>query len=185
LGLAIFFNHKENKVTIDLTKTNGSSPPMDQVFTPARNRIRAWFDGACEPTNPGGHATWGAIVEVNGKVVFSEAGYVGSGPMMSNNVAEYSGCIAVLREIRKHGGDVTVFGDSELVIKQLNGQYRAKRGLYLAYFHEAIAILESIGRERVKFEWIAGKNNIRADQLSRRALAARGIRLGKRNKYRR
>jgi ribonuclease HI len=167
---------------VDLAKTTGSSPPVDPVCPPSANRIRAWFDGACEPKNPGGHAAWGAIVEVNGEVVLSEAGYVGSGPMMSNNVAEYCACIAVLQEIRKHGGDVTVFGDSELVIKQLNGQYRAKRGLYLPYFHEAIAILETIGRERVKFEWIAGKKNIRADRLSHQALAARGISSAKHKK---
>lgn len=137
--------------------------------------IRAWFDGACEPQNPGGHATWGAVVEVNNKVVFEKFGYVGSGRDMSNNVAEYGGCLAVLEEIKKYGGDATVFGDSDLVINQLRGRYRAKGGLYLPYFHKANTVLEAIGRGRVRFEWIPAEQNKRADDLSRQALAELGI----------
>jgi ribonuclease HI len=155
---------------IDLTKTNGSSPPVEPVLTPARSRIQAWFDGAYEP-HRGGHAGWGSVVEVSGKVVFSKGGYIGSGPEMSNNVAEYCGCIAVLEQIRTYCSDATVFGDSALVVNQLTCQYRANGGLYLPYFRRADAILDTIGRDRVRFEWIPGASNLRADRLSHQALA--------------
>jgi hypothetical protein len=50
---------------------------------------KAWFDGACEPFNPGGTATSGTIVEdKEGTVLLEEGRLVGIGEGMSNNVAD-------------------------------------------------------------------------------------------------
>jgi ribonuclease HI len=151
---------------------------------PEVTRIRAWFDGACEPQNPGGHASWGAVVEIDGQVIFSKHGYVGMGPAMSSNVAEYCGCIAVLEEIRKHDGDAIIFGDSKLVINQMSGRWGVRNGgLYLPYFRQASAILDLIGRNRAKFRWIPREQNGRADDLSKQALLERDIVPAQRKKW--
>jgi ribonuclease HI len=189
---------KGKVMKVDLNKTNGTSPPVDSqsedasysnrmirkfhppdepiTSTSDQIRIRAWFDGACEPTNPNGHATWGAVVEVDGHIVLEESGYVGFGHGMTNNVAEYCGCVAVLREITKHEGNAMVFGDSKLVIEQMRGSYRVKSGPYIPYFAQAKAILESIGTHRVEFQWIPRSENTKADGLSHLPLLKRGIR---------
>jgi ribonuclease HI len=165
---------KGAQMTIDLAKTNGSSPPTRKP-TVSRFRIQAWFDGACEPFNPGGQASWGAIVKVRGQTV--------CGPTMSNNVAEHSGCIAALAEVANHQGHAIIFGDSRLVIEQLNGNSRAKEGLYVPYYGRAKAIVQAIGPERVRFHWISGEQNRRADDLSRRALVERNAPTGQRGNF--
>ena len=58
--------------------------------------IEAWFDGVCEPINPGGHAAYGAMMRRNGKIFWQVARHVGRGSKMSNNVAEYSAVLAIL-----------------------------------------------------------------------------------------
>jgi len=58
------------------------------------------FDGACEPVNPGGIAAWGYIVCHNGAVIAQECGIVGSGPGMTNNIAEYTACIEAVKRAR-------------------------------------------------------------------------------------
>src|ERR1035437_2653811 len=80
--------------------------------------ITAWFDGVCEPMNPGGHGAYGALVKVNGNLVLREGAYVGSGPQISNNVAEYAGIIAVMRCIEGPQGEGVIYGDSKLAEMQ-------------------------------------------------------------------
>jgi ribonuclease HI len=116
-------------------------------------------------------------------VVLEKHGYVGHGPGMTNNVAEYCGCSAVPEEIAKHEGDAIVSGDSELVINQMKDTKRAKKGAYLPYFQQARTRLEFVGRDRVKFQWIPREQNQRADSLSKRALSDRGIQPFRRKKF--
>lgn len=138
--------------------------------------ITAWFDGACEPRNPGGHASYGALVRVGGETVLAESGYIGHGPRMSNNVAEYSGAIVVLRKIAELDGVADVRGDSRLVIEQLTGRWRVRTegGLYVPYYREAAAILAPI-RKRVRLRWIPREQNAEADALSKAVLKERGV----------
>jgi ribonuclease HI len=58
-----------------------------------------YIDGACKPVNPGGTASYGLVVKFHqtGEVLYQEAKIVGSGPFMSNNVAEYSALLAFLK----------------------------------------------------------------------------------------
>src|SRR5574341_828680 len=66
--------------------------------------IEAYFDGVCEPRNPGGHAAYGALIKVHGQVFWQEGKYIGVGPHMTNNIAEYSGAIAVLEALQRIPG---------------------------------------------------------------------------------
>jgi ribonuclease HI len=135
--------------------------------------ITCWFDGACGPESPGGHAGYGAIVKRDGRILFSEAGYVGHGSAMTCNVAEYAGAIAVLKYLLAHNlTEALIYGDSDLVIKQLNRQWKAKKGLYLPYFREAITLRLQL--PNVQMKWIPRERNDEADALSKQAINKKG-----------
>jgi hypothetical protein len=77
---------------IQTASQNNEEPCRSQVMagpTQAKQSYLASFDGACEPVNPGGTATFGVIIkDEDGTVIYEEHGLVGSGDAMSNNVAE-------------------------------------------------------------------------------------------------
>jgi ribonuclease HI len=142
------------------------------------NEYLAWFDGACEPVNPGGTATFGVVVrDGNGTVLHREHGYVGKGRAMSNNVAEYGGVLHILKYLSSRPpGRVTIHGDSNLVINQLNGKWRIRKGLYLSTAietKELLAYLRGLGWE-VNFCWIPREQNEECDALSKKGCRARG-----------
>lgn len=159
--------------------------------------IEAWFDGVCEPINPGGHAAYGALVKVDGMTMFSEGGYVCHGSTASNNVAEYSGMLTVLKWLDSNAGaqpiKITIRGDSKLVINQLSGAWNTnctkcgkalKRcccgettpGLYYSFYRDArdlLAVLQM--RHKITLTWIPRNENDICDVLSKQVLKDRGI----------
>ena len=132
----------------------------------------AWFDGACEPVNPGGTATFGvAVRDGNGTVLLKEHGLVGNGSGMSNNVAEYAGVLHVLKYLASRPpGRVTIHGDSNLVINQLNGKWGIRKGLYRSIALEAkelLAHLKGLGWQ-ITCCWIPRAQNEECDTLSKK-----------------
>jgi ribonuclease HI len=127
-----------------------------------------------EPTNPGGHAAYGVLIKVGGEVVLAAGHYVGNGPGMSNNVAEYSGMIRILEELPKYPGPAKVFGDSKLVIMQLNRRWEVHGGLYVPYYEKARVLYEK-ERERIVTTWIPRTLNSECDRLSKQVLLDRGV----------
>lgn len=136
--------------------------------------IEGWFDGCCEPRNPGGHAAWGAAVHVDGVSVYRAGGYCGFGPKMSNNVAEYSAFCAVARECMKYTGLIHIRGDSKLVVMQLAGRWKINGGLYMPFHQEAKALWSKI-KDRAHLEWIPREENDICDVLSKQVLKDRGV----------
>ena len=136
------------------------------------NEYLAWFDGACEPVNPGGTASFGVIVKgVDGTVLLRDHGVVGIGKDMSNNVAEYAGVLHILEYLSSRPpGRVTIHGDSNLVINQLNGKWRVRKGLYLSIAietKELLAYLRGLGWQ-INFCWIPREQNEECDALSKK-----------------
>ena len=137
------------------------------------NEYLAWFDGACTPVNPGGTASFGVMIKDNdGAVLLKEHGLVGRGSAMSNNVAEYAGVLHILKCLaRRPPGQVTIYGDSNLVINQLNGRWCIKKGLYLQIAMEAkelLAYLRGLGWQ-INFCWIPREQNEECDALSKKS----------------
>ena len=135
------------------------------------NEYNAWFDGACEPVNPGGTATFGVVIkDQDGTVLLKEYGLVGKGSTMSNNLAEYAGVLHILKYLSyRPPGRVTIHGDSNLVISQLNGKWRIRKGLYLSIAMEAkelLADLHSLGWQ-IDLRWIPRVQNEECDVLSK------------------
>jgi ribonuclease HI len=130
--------------------------------------VRGWFDGACWP-NPSGHGGYGALVKRYDVPILSKSVYMGHGPHITNNVAEYAGCVAVLRFLLAEGIQWgTVYGDSRMVVQQLNGEIKAKHGVYLPLYREARELRAQL--PDVRLVWISRGINTEADKLSKEAI---------------
>ena len=96
-----------------MSKKNKRNGTIEMFSAPVKAPVvEAWFDGAIEPVNPGGDATYGIAVNVLGQPVCRRSGYVGFGPKMSNNVAEFAGFKAALEEALKYEGPILIRGDA-------------------------------------------------------------------------
>jgi hypothetical protein len=91
---------------------------------------------------------------------------------MSSNLAEYAGVLQILKYLSyRPPGRVTIHGDSQLVISQLNGKWRMLKGLYLSIAKEAKALLAHLhncGWE-INLCWIPRAQNKECDALSKQA----------------
>lgn len=132
------------------------------------------FDGSCWP-NPGGQAAYGMTLDKYGVEICTEAGVTGSGPLMSNNVAEFDalrvGLQRYLEQSPEKGDIIHVFGDSNLVVKMMQGDYRPNSSkLYYPYYKEAFKLYSQIEitiGAKVDFTWIPRERNTRCDALSK------------------
>ena len=91
--------------------------------------------------------------------------------MATNNVAEYNGLLAALRWAVDNGiHALHVRSDSELLVKQMKGEYRVKNPGLQPLFEDARALIRQIGR--VKFEHVRREFNQDADRLANEAMDA-------------
>jgi len=129
------------------------------------------FDGACQPPGSAGVAGWGFVIEGPG-FRYEDCGLATRpySPHSTNNVAEYVGAIRALEHLRSmnFSGVVVVEGDSELVIKQMNGEYEV-RAEHLKAYHEWLGTLAR-SFSSVEFRWVPREENTVADALSKRAI---------------
>ena len=138
------------------------------TLTRKDNMIEVYFDGACNPTNPGGTATYAFIINLDNHLLKAENGIVGKGKNMSNNVAEYFAILKALEYMKKceflHK-EIIVYGDSDMVIKQLSGKWKAKKGLYFPYYIQAKDIIKEF--TCIGLIWIPREENTFADELTK------------------
>ena len=136
-------------------------------------KIEVWIDGLCEPVNPGGIACYGIIIETPSRIV-KLYDCVGEGPGMSNNVGEYAGLIRALEYLYKCGlqdEEIVIHSDSQLLVKQMSGQWRIRGGLYVMFALKARELLKFF--KNVRFEWIPREENKMADFLAHKAYLER------------
>ena len=123
--------------------------------------ITVYIDGGARG-NPG-PAGYGVRVEDAAGTIIDEL-YGGLG-VATNNVAEYNGLLAALKWAIAHDQrEVHVRSDSELLVKQMRGEYKVKHpGLQPLY---AQARLLAVKLDRVRFEHFRRELNKEADRLS-------------------
>jgi ribonuclease HI len=98
----------------------------------------AYFDGACRG-NPG-PATAGVLIVDEQENILFEHGFKVSN-MSTNNVAEWHGLVAAMRSAAQLGiTHLEIRGDSELVIKQMRGEYKVKDAKLLPLYNEALEL---------------------------------------------
>ena len=134
------------------------------------------FDGACEPKNPGGVASCGWLAkESDGTIVGSGAEVVAEGPGATNNVAEYCALGKALRWIVDNRDDeiqaVFLFGDSKLVVEQVNGNWKCKKEHLRKLRDRCLELIDDLdaGGCAVNLNWVPREKNEEADALSRQA----------------
>jgi ribonuclease HI len=140
-------------------------------------KVTCYFDGCCEPKNPGGAMGCGSIVKVDGQTVFAEPNFYPANPNNTNNVSEYIAMGFVLKYILDNGlddNDVTIMGDSQVAIKQMNGEYGINSGAYVKYAYRCKELIGKFRRKPVLF-WIKRDQNTEADDLSKRKLTENNI----------
>jgi ribonuclease HI len=120
--------------------------------------------------NPG-PAAYGYVLEAeDGAVLDARGATIG---VATNNVAEYRALIEGLRRAAELGVDeLTVVSDSELIVRQMRGEYRVKNQNLRALSLEAGALASRIGR--VTYTAVRREHNELADQLVNEALDAAG-----------
>jgi ribonuclease HI len=125
------------------------------------------IDGASRG-NPG-HASYGfAVLDPSGKVLHSGSGYIG---IRTNNVAEYTALLEALKFVLARGiQSVEVRSDSELLVKQLNGEYKVKSEHLAELNEECRSLLRRIAWYEIKH--IPRSKNKIADKLANEALDA-------------
>jgi probable phosphoglycerate mutase len=130
-------------------------------------KARLFTDGGARG-NPG-PAAYGYVLEADdGTVLAAEGQAIGSA---TNNVAEYSGLIAGLRKAAElHVPDVEVVSDSELMVKQMRGEYRVKNAALRALSFEAASLAREFAN--VEYRHVKRAHNELADRLVNEALDA-------------
>jgi ribonuclease HI len=128
------------------------------------------FDGACQPPRGGGVSAYGFTIE--GALEHDDHGLAvpPGAPHSTNNVAEYVAAIAALEWLRGRGfkGVVVLHGDSQLVIRQMTGEYEVRVEHLKAYHQHLRRLTEEFAE--VRFVWIPRSENERADTLSKVAI---------------
>ena len=143
--------------------------------------LTIYFDGLCLPKNPGGVATYGFVVKRGSKTIHEEGGLAAPPftPQATNNVAEYTGVLKALEWADREGlaaEEILVRGDSELVIRQLKGEYKVKSPSIVDLFNRVRALARTF--TKLTFEWVPREENGEADAMTNRAYAEFGAQAG-------
>jgi len=111
--------------------------------------------------NPGPGASAFVLLDPSGREVEARGEYLGA---VTNNVAEYQALIAGLEAAARHGvRSLEVHMDSELVVRQMTGEYRVKNEGLKPLHRRAQAARQAIAT--VRFTAVRREHNARADQL--------------------
>ncbi|MCX7031766.1 MAG: ribonuclease HI family protein [Spirochaetes bacterium] len=131
-------------------------------------RTRLFTDGAARG-NPGPAGAGAVIISPEGHVVAKIGKYLGE---TTNNVAEYTGLILGLKRAKAMGlRELEVLADSELVVKQLTGEYQVKADHLRPLHDEAKALMK--GFDVIDLRYIPREENEAADEMSNRAIDLR------------
>jgi ribonuclease HI len=122
----------------------------------------AFVDGASSG-NPGDSGI-GIVIYKDKEEIVRESRYIGQ---QTNNVAEYTALLVLLEMLEKHGiKQIKIFSDSELMVKQMSGEYKIKNDAL-----RILAVKAQSHRKKIKFtlEHIRREGNAEADDLAKSA----------------
>lgn len=118
--------------------------------------------------NPGPSATGVVLKDVSGGIVSAYGEYLG---IQTNNVAEYSALLSGLTKARALGADeVDFILDSELIVKQMNGQYKVRHPNLQPLFVKIFNLRQQF--KKVTFKHILRGGNKEADAEVNKTLDA-------------
>jgi ribonuclease HI len=133
--------------------------------------ILAYTDGASRG-NPGESGVGIVLKDELGNIIASQYGYIGK---TTNNVAEYTALAACLKLAQTtECSQLVVHSDSELMVRQLNGQYKVKDAGLKKHFRHIQNILGA-SPFQFKIRHIPREKNQEADELANRGIETKKI----------
>jgi ribonuclease HI len=133
-----------------------------------------FFDGLCEPKNPGGIMSWGWSIHRPGEPNVTGSAAECADPKNTNNIAEYYALaygikgVQALIDAGASCHNLLICGDSNLVVKQMVGAWGSKTPHLTKLRDRCIDLLDKTNVHWLA-EWIPRENNGEADELSRAA----------------
>ncbi len=125
---------------------------------------KIYTDGACRG-NPGPSGI-GAVILKGDKVVHEISKYIGT---VTNNVAEYEALLAALDYcVKKKLSPVEILADSQLMIRQLSGQYKVKHPNMIPLHQKAKEYMTHL--KITGFTHVLREFNSRADELANQGI---------------
>ena len=146
------------------------TPGSEELFRehaepPPQGRLIAYVDGGARG-NPG-PAGYGVVIEdAGGRRVAELSQFLGH---QTNNYAEYSGLLAALDYVLQHGYNaLEVISDSELLVRQMNGQYKVRSPMLLGLHQRAKSLA-------ARLDWFSIRHVLRTKNKQADALANRAM----------
>lgn len=133
--------------------------------------IEVEFDGLCQPRNPGGIACYAFLVKKDGETIHSDYGVAAEPSKDStNNVAEYTALVKALEWLvasNLNPDQIRIKSDSQLVVKQLNGDYKIKSKRIVPLYRQVLKLKAKF--PDIEVRWVPREENREADRLTNRA----------------
>ncbi|MFC1569952.1 ribonuclease HI family protein [bacterium] len=129
-------------------------------------KLIAYIDGSCLG-NPGESGFGVILLDEKGNTVASLGRYIGQG---TNNIAEYHGLLGAIDLAASFNAtSLQVYSDSELLVKQMNGEYRIKQPHLVDLYKQ---IRNALGRTKLMLDiqHVPRAENKIADGLARKAI---------------
>jgi len=127
--------------------------------------VNIYVDGASRG-NPGNAGIGIFIKTADGRALVKTGRFIGK---TTNNVAEYHALIAALKEAQSIGAKaVKIFADSELMVRQINAEYKVRSPGLLPLYKEATALLMTFNKYDIIH--INREENAEADRLANHAI---------------
>ena len=124
--------------------------------------IHAFIDGASR-NNPGESGIGVILKDDQGATLEQLSGYIGTA---TNNIAEYTALVACLKLVNTmQCRKLLVHSDSELMVKQLKGEYRVKDAALKEHFRTVRSLLKQASFE-FEIQHVAREENKEADRLA-------------------
>ncbi|HSV27497.1 MAG TPA: phosphoribosylglycinamide formyltransferase [Sedimentisphaerales bacterium] len=119
--------------------------------------------------NPGPAAGAYVLSDASGAEIDAKGVFIGEA---TNNAAEYAGLAAGLRSALKHGAkNIEIVSDSELMVRQLKGEYRVKSDTLRPLYEQCMEMLAGFRSWSIRH--VLREKNKCADELASRAISAR------------
>ena len=129
------------------------------------SKVIAYTDGASRG-NPGDAGIGILLVDEKDNVIKEISDYIGQ---TTNNIAEYTALVKALKEaLEMNFEGIEVISDSELMVKQINGEYKVKNEGLKPLYKEACELLKEFKSFTVRH--VRREYNKKADELANRGI---------------
>ena len=147
----------------DITCTLSNCPIVNEKFHVRIQEpiYKAFFDGGARP-NPGTITIGGYIQDDKGGIISSYSKHLGHG---TNNQAEYLSLLYLVTLLVENSiKNVKIYGDSQLAVKQINGEWKVKDALLKDYWNKIHVCLTRIPKWELSH--VPREENQEADNLT-------------------